>query len=33
LAGMQERAQLIGGTLRVQSQPGKGTSISVEVPA
>jgi len=33
LAGMQERVQLIGGTLRVQSQPGKGTSITVEVPA
>jgi len=33
LAGMQERAQLIGGTLRVQSRLGKGTSITVEVPA
>jgi len=32
LAGMQERAQLIGGTLTVQSQPDKGTIITVESP-
>ena len=32
LAGMQERAQLIGGTLRLQSELGKGTTITVEVP-
>lgn len=32
LAGMQERAQLVGGTLTVQSQPDKGTSITVEAP-
>lgn len=31
LAGMQERAQLAGGTLKVQSQPNKGTSITVEL--
>ena len=31
LAGMQERAQLVGGTLTVQSQPHKGTSITVEL--
>jgi len=31
LAGMQERAQLVGGTLTVQSQPGKGTSIVIEI--
>jgi PAS domain S-box-containing protein len=30
LAGMQERAQLVGGTLTVQSQPGKGTTVTVE---
>ncbi len=33
LTGMQERAQLIGGTLAIQSQPGKGTSITVELPS
>jgi len=33
LAGMQERARLIGGTLTVQSQPSKGSSITVEIPA
>lgn len=32
LAGMQERAQLIGGSLTIQSEPGKGTTITVEVP-
>jgi PAS domain S-box-containing protein len=32
LAGMQERAQLVGGTLKVQSEPGKGTTITVEAP-
>jgi len=31
LAGMQERARLIGGVLTVQSQPSKGTSITVEI--
>ena len=33
LAGMEERARLIGGTLKVQSRPGKGTSIAIELPA
>ncbi len=33
LAGMHERARLIGGTLTVDSQPGKGTSVKVELPA
>ncbi len=32
LAGMQERAELLGGTLSIDSQPGKGTKITVEVP-
>ena len=31
LTGMRERAELIGGTLTVESAPGKGTEISVQV--
>jgi len=30
LAGMQERAQLLGGSLKVESEPGKGTTVAVE---
>jgi PAS domain S-box-containing protein len=32
LTGMQERAQLVGGTLTVKSAPGQGTIITVEAP-
>jgi signal transduction histidine kinase len=32
LIGMAERARLAGGTLTVTSAPGKGTSLTVEVP-
>jgi PAS domain S-box-containing protein len=32
LVGMQERAQLLGGSLRLQSELGKGTTIIVEAP-
>ncbi len=32
LAGMQERAQLLGGTLTIDTAPGKGTTLAVEVP-
>jgi len=31
LSGMQERARLIGGSVSVQSEPGKGSTITVEV--
>jgi signal transduction histidine kinase len=32
LMGMRERAERIGGKLRISSQPGEGTTIHVEVP-
>jgi len=32
LAGMQERARLLDGSLKVESGPGKGTRVIVEVP-
>ncbi len=32
LFGIEERAALYGGTLRVESRPGKGTSVFVEIP-
>jgi PAS domain S-box-containing protein len=33
LAGIQERVQLLGGSLTAQSQLGKGTSITIKLPA
>jgi len=33
LAGMDERARLLGGAFTAESKPGKGTKISVEVAA
>lgn len=32
LFGMEERARLAGGSLRVQSAPGRGTSVTLTVP-
>jgi PAS domain S-box-containing protein len=32
LAGMAERTRLLGGDLRINSEPGKGTTVRVEVP-
>ena len=32
LAGMQERADLLGGSLSIQSEPGKGTMVTLTVP-
>ena len=32
LAGMEERARLLGGTLKVQAEPGRGTEVVVEAP-
>ncbi|MBX6332367.1 MAG: GAF domain-containing sensor histidine kinase [Gemmatimonadaceae bacterium] len=32
LVGMSERARLLGGALRVESAPGRGTNIVVDVP-
>jgi len=33
LAGMQERIQLVGGSLKISSKPGKGTIVTIEAPA
>jgi two-component system sensor histidine kinase UhpB len=33
LSGMRERALLVDGTLEIDSRPGKGTTIRLEVPA
>ena len=32
LRNMEERAQLLGGRFNVQSSPGKGTSVMIEIP-
>jgi signal transduction histidine kinase len=32
LLGMRERAELLGGRLTIESAPGKGTSVFVEIP-
>ena len=33
LAGMQERARLVGGTITIQSELGRGSSITIDIPA
>jgi len=32
LTGMQERIQLIGGSLKIESKPGSGTTVIIEAP-
>ena len=32
IAGMRERAKLLGGSLRVESRPGRGTRIAARIP-
>lgn len=32
LIGMEERAEMMGGSLRVESLPGEGTSVRLEIP-
>ncbi|GAF91889.1 unnamed protein product, partial [marine sediment metagenome] len=32
LAGMQERARLLGGSAKVESKPSKGTTVTIEAP-
>ena len=33
LAGMRERIEAVGGTLRIDSTPGQGTRVLMQVPA
>jgi signal transduction histidine kinase len=33
LAGMRERAESVGGYFKIESQPGRGTTVIVQVPA
>ena len=33
LAGMRERALLLGGTLSITTAPGKGTEVTLDLPA
>jgi signal transduction histidine kinase len=33
LTGLRERAEALGGTLRLPSPPGRGTSVDVSLPA
>jgi len=32
MSGMRERADLIGGTIEIESEVGKGTTIYVRIP-
>jgi len=32
LAGMEERARLLNGTMKIESEPSKGTTVTVEAP-
>lgn len=32
LIGMQERAEIAGGSIHIESEPGKGTTVVVEIP-
>jgi signal transduction histidine kinase len=32
ILGMEERVKHLGGTLRVESQPGKGATVTAELP-
>jgi two-component system sensor histidine kinase DegS len=32
LAGMRERVTLLGGEIDIQSSPGKGTKVLIEIP-
>jgi two-component system sensor histidine kinase DegS len=32
LVGMEERVRLIGGTIKINSELGKGTTVLIEVP-
>jgi signal transduction histidine kinase len=32
ILGMRERASIVGGTIRIASNPGKGTTVRISIP-
>jgi signal transduction histidine kinase len=32
LLGMRERVEMVGGAFRIESSPGKGTTVQAQIP-